>query len=471
MPTTLPLLFVLALASPQQPADAAAAVRATNELGLALYRALDKEQPGKNLLFAPFSITVALAMLAEGARDETAAELRQALHLDANAPLADVHAGFQSLLARYSDGGAGKPELRARLGELRQQCCASPTPELAKAFEEFRNENDLYDLRVASSVWVDRTFPLASTFHDALDRWYGTGTAHALDIAGGPGAARIEINRWVAERTDNLIREPVPEVAIDPLTAIVLVNAMLFRGHWTESFGDHATRPAEFWLANGQSARARLMHDDLTEIAYAAFAGDGSYFATPTHVPMDRQQLPATYPDDDGFTMIEMPFKGRDIAMVVIAPRKPGGLPRVEARLDARSLASWLTHLEQRKVDTHMLRFTLRGTSTLTQALQQLGMRRAFTERAQLNGLTDSRELTDRLRIKGVDHQAWIDVGEEGVSAAAATTGDPVVLGGHSGEFVPFTPVFRADRPFLFLVRDVKSGAILFLGRVTDPRT
>lgn len=468
-PTTIPLLFALALASPQQPIDAAAAVRATNEVGISLFRALDKEQPGKNLLFAPLSITVALTMLAEGARDETAAELRLALHLDANAPLADVHAGFQTLFVRYLDGGASKPELRDRLAGLRQQCCASPTPELASALEEFRRKHDLYDFRVGSSVWVDRRFPLAVAFQGSLDRWYGAGSAHALDIAGEPGVARIEINRWVAERTDSVIRELVPEGAIDARTAIVLVNAMLLRADWTSVFSK--TSEEDFVLADGKRTKAMLMDASAHFAGYAAFAGDGGYFATPEMVPSDPKDHPPTYPDDDGFTMIELPLDGGDIAMVVIAPRKHDGLPRLEARLDAVALASWLTHLDGRPVDTHMLRFEQRGTFGLRHALQQLGVKRAFTGEAQLDGFTESRAPAGQLQVNGVDHQAWIQVTETGMTAAAVTAIYGSRFGRGTKKLVPFTPMFRADRPFLFLVRDVKSGAILFLGRVTDPRT
>jgi serine protease inhibitor len=465
MPTTTPLLLVLSLAAPQQQAPELAA-RTTNELGLALYKALDQERAGKNLFFSPLSIAISMAMLAEGAREETAAELRQALRLDANTPLADLHAGYQSLLSRYRNGGASEPELRKRFAQLQQDCTSSPTPQLADALEKLRQGSELYDLRVANSVWVDRALPLAPAFTAILDRRYGTGTANQLDLRNAPEAARQRINDWVATRTDRVIGELLPPGAIDATTAIVLGNALYFRGDWTIPFGTDETREGDFLVADGERVRTRFMHDsDRTAVSYAAFTADGTFFETPKLVPSDAAKRPPVYPGDDGFTMIELPYKSGEVAMVVIAPRKPEGLPRLEARLDAASLATWLRHLERREVDTTMWRFERSCEFELARVLQALGVRRVFTPNAQLAGISERRPLF----LSRVDHQAWLMVNEVGTVAAAATV-TTTMIGAYSGNWVPFRPVFRADRPFVFLIRDVNSGAILFLGRVTDPR-
>jgi serine protease inhibitor len=509
MPTITPFLFVLALASPQEPTPAPAvtsvdvspAVRATNELGIALYKALDREQPGKNLFLSPLSITIAMAMLAEGARDETAAEFAQAFHLALNTPLADLHADLNRLVERYRNGGgSADPALRERIADLRERFAAAEAAaktrrdddgagwvedlrrgnELAVQLNQLLCEVDRYELRAANGLWVERTNPLVPAFVQALDRWYGTGGVNSLDILGNTEAARRRINGWVEEHTERHIKDLIPTGGINASTRLVISNAVYFRGEWTDPFDARRTRDEDFLLADGARTRVKLMRDaKRKDVPYAAFTGDGRAFATPDVVPAEGDgrafaklgaapaeaaKPPATYPGDDGFTMVELPYKGGELAMLVLAPRAPDGLPRIERLLDATSLASWTAQLRPRTVDTAMPRFEQRNSFELSRALQAAGVRRAFTGDAQFGGIAADHALF----VDNVHHQAWLQVDEKGTVAVAATA---VAMSVGASRRVPFIPVFRADRPFLFLIRDVKSGAILFLGRVFDPRT
>lgn len=504
----LPLLLgFLTLPLPQKPAPMTQlptpAARATHELGLAVYRALDAQRRGENLFVSPLSITVALSMLAEGAREQTAAELAHVLGLGAPTEFAALHADFQALLARYRDGsgsgGSSDPALRERVARLREELAAANADvrryeahdwraagtavdrahSLAAEINRLLPQLDRYELRTANALWVDRSFDLLPTFPATLDRFYGTGGVQRLDLRGAPEAARQHINAWVEEHTERHIRDLIPPGGIDAATQLVLGNAVFFRGEWAEPFDASATRDEDFRLADGTRTRAQLMHDAWRhDVPYAAFTVDDRYFATPKHVPAGPGAVPpATYPGPDGFTMIELPYKGGELAMVVLAPRSPDGLPRLEARLSSSTLTTWLRHLERRTVVTTMLRFELRQSCELSGPLQAAGMRRAFVDPSQpkgarFDGITDATSPERQLFVSNVHHQAWLQVHEKGTEAAAATA---IAMAPTSAmprlERVPFTPEFRADRPFLFLIRDVKSGAILFLGRVTDPRT
>ncbi|MBL8755253.1 MAG: serpin family protein [Planctomycetes bacterium] len=497
---SLPLLVVaFAFASPQEPAppppaavvDVSPAVRATNELGIALFRALDQERAGKSVFVSPFAIASALAMLAEGARDETAAELRAALHLPASTPLAELHAAFRTLTARFAEGGGNSdPALAQQVLELREQLEAA-----RREFEKFHESErdvakaeaaaergdalayqinallprlDRYELCVANSVWADRAFPLRTAFVSVLAQYHGPGTATTLDLAKDSAAAAERINAWFAQHTGGQIRNMVAPDRLGAGTALVMASAVYFRGQWRTPFSLRHTQDEDFVLANGERVGARLMHYAAPlKVGYAAFTGAGEAFPTPELVPADVAKRPPTYPDDDGFTLVELPYKGDELAMVVLVPRSASGLARLEGRLDASALASWLTHREIRKVDIAMLRFELRSEASLRPSLQRLGVRRVFAGDAQLGGISDAAGLV----LPAIDHTAAVKITELGTEAVAGIGSYASRFGGYGGLMVPFIPVFRADRPFLFLVRDVKSGAILFLGRVTDPRT
>jgi serine protease inhibitor len=211
-------------------------------------------------------------------------------------------------------------------------------------------------------------------------------------------------------------------------------------------------------------------------VPYAAFAGTGEFFDTPKLVPADGSVLAATYPDVGGFQAIELPYKGGDLAMVVLLPRSPDGLARLEQLLTADRLTKWLGRFTPRGVDTALPRFQQRSQLELSASLRALGMARAFVDPttgagAQFEGINGAEDPSKKLFVGAVFHQAFVEVTEKGTEAVAATAmamacgdAEPSRV-----EMVPFRPVFRADHPFLFLIRDAKSGTILFLGRMLDP--
>ncbi len=493
MTTLFAALLLPLLPAPQDPQQASAA---TNGLAVDLYRRLATSDDG-NLFLSPWSISTALAMAAEGARAETAAEMRRALHYG-DGPLANMHASFAALQQQLTAGAGNAPKAtRDRITALREQLAkqndAAQSAMDRADYTKGRNLGreakktavelsallatvDRYDLRAANSLWCDRTAPLLPAFLGELDRHYGTGFANIVDFRGDHDGARRQINHWIANRTEQRIVDMISQGGVSAVTRLVLANAVYFRGEWQEPFDADNTKDADFQRADGQKLVMRLMRDQWREdVPYAAFTGTGDYFDTPKQVPADGAVLAATYPDRDGFQAIELPYKGGNLAMVVLLPRAHDGLGKLEQMLTADRLTGWLGKLARRDVDTALPRFQQRGQSNLGQALQAMGMARAFVDPttgsgAQFEGMNGAEDPMQKLYIAAVFHQAFVEVTEKGTEAAAATvlTLDPGSAAPRI-EMVPFRPVFRADRPFLFLIRDCKSGAILFLGRVCAP--
>lgn len=424
------------------------AVVATNRLGMDLEHALAALQPEQNLFFSPWSITVALTMVAEGARGETAAELAKILHLPS--PLEPAHTAFAELARRLQAGGAD--------GEL----------------NELLPRVDRYELRSANALWADRRQSVLPTFVAALDRHYGAGGVAVLDFLGDPDGSRGRINAWVEEHTERRIRDLLPRGSVTPDTRLVVTNAVWFRGEWSAPFDPQQTKDEDFTRADGRRVVVPMMNASFGRIRYGAFDRIGNRFATPRFVSRDPQQAVPTYPGDDGFELIELPYKGGTLAMTLLVPRSPTGLARLNRLLTAKALGLWLGRTEPREVIVAMPRLRLEAAYELTDVLKGLGMNRAFTapgpaDGADFSGIADEPDPAKRLWIGGVHHKAWVSIDEKGTEAAAATSVG-ALEGAAMPADIPFVPVVRADRPFLFLIRDTVSGAILFVGRVVDPR-
>ena len=199
------------------------------------------------------------------------------------------------------------------------------------------------------------------------------------------------------------------------------------------------------------------------------------FFDTPAQVEEGTKGAEGLYPGPDGFELLELPYKGGELAMVVILPRSASGLPALEKRLGWANLQAWLGKLRQRPVEVFLPKFKLEASFDLNEGLKALGMKRAFRpptegDGAQFEGMSKARDPQHKLYVSQVLHKAFVEVAEKGTEAAAATA----VLFKEKAEkdrkMVPFTPTFRADRPFAFLIRDRRCGAVLFLGCLLRPK-
>ena len=479
------------------------AAQTTNEFAFALHQRLAADPAGRNVLFSPYSLIESLLMAAEGARGTTAREIGEALRCprdlrtqDRDRPwnLEILHAGVADLdAALLGEGSTGTPEVRAEVAELRaklddenrrategpswdpehyrltvpsHRAIARESAETARRLNALLLQVDRYEIGLANALWVDARCRLRDEFTAVLAAHYGTGSAMPLDFATDPTGAAECINGWVAEQTRQRIRALLSPGMLNEYTRLVITNAVAFRGQWACPFPEAATESAIFHLADGGEVTVPFMSSEFRKsVRYAAFEGDGSFFPSPRERPPHGEPCPDCYPGRSGFAMVELPYKGERLSMIVIAPNRPDGLARLESRLSAERVAEWVDRLESRPVFVGLPRFRFEARSAMQPALEALGMRRAFDQAADFSGMVEGEP---HLFVSAVLHQAGIEVTEKGTEVVAATAlsvemSSVRVIG------IPFVPEFRADRPFLFLIRDRPTGAILFLGRLMQP--
>lgn len=288
-------------------------------------------------------------------------------------------------------------------------------------------------LRVANALWPQMGYDLLPDFLALTEAHYG---AAIFPVAFGQAeAARKRINTWVEERTENKIVELIGPGILNVLTRLVLVSAIYFKGDWASQFDESLTEHAPFWITPTDSVS----------------------------VPIMTQQATFGYGETESLQVLELPYAGGSLSMIVLLPRERDGLAALERDLTGENLAAWSSLLRECEVQVFLPRFKHKSHFELSAVLQDLGMRDAFNEeRANLAGM-DGRE--NWLFISDVLHQAFVDVNEEGAEAAAATA---VVM--EMRGLPPPPPVFRADHPFLFFIRENQTRSILFLGRIVQPR-
>ena len=464
-----------------------------------LYGQLAKENPGKNLFFSPYSMSVALSMAAEGAREQTAEEMGTVLRFPeatrnsgADARMlpwntTPIHSGMHALYQRFNPKPA-TPEMRAQIAAKENELKASQQKEQefqkAKKWRErskqratslkltgelnaLRAQVDQYELRVANALYGEKTYPFVPAFMTTINTFYGTGAAVPVDFIRNFEAVRRQINTDVADFTNQRIKDLLAEGSLDELTRLVLVNAIYFKGEWAIPFEERATKQEDFLAGPNQKVAVSMMHNyKMKGARYGAFNADGSLFKTPQRI--DRSTKKETlYPGRDGFLMAELPYKGGDLCMVVLVPQDAGGLSALEKKLTTAHLHKWIGQLEKREsVNVQLPKFKLETDyQEMKETLKALGMVRAFGARAEFQGIGSAKDLY----ISKVAHKAFVEVNEKGTEAAAATA---VVMRKISAPMNwPFTPTFRADKPFLFAIRDVKTGSILFMGRMMNPNS
>lgn len=308
-------------------------------------------------------------------------------------------------------------------------------PAMGKLLGSMNAAHTGYQLRVADALWAEQDETFLPDFLKLTKADYGAGF-RKVDFKHAPEAARKTINQWVAEQTADKIKDLLAPGLLTPATRLVLTNAIYFKGDWQSQFDKAQTREEDFHLSAAQTVKAPLMH----------LQSRFSYFNGGT------------------FQALELPYKTGDLSMIVLLPNDPGGLPALEQSLTAASARQWLSQLQPaQKVILTLPSFKMTEKFELNDALAALGMRQAFEKGvADFSAMTGKRDFW----ISAAIHKAYIDVNEEGTEAAAATG---IVM--HSMAMAREAPpiVFRADHPFLFLIRDNRSGGILFMGRLTDP--
>jgi len=308
-------------------------------------------------------------------------------------------------------------------------------PAMGALLASLNAEHPGYQLYVADALWAEKDFPFLDAYLKLTSSDYGAGF-NRVDFKAAPEAARQTINQWVEQKTENKIKDLIPPRAITPATRLVLTNAIYFKGDWETKFDKAQTQDEDFHLDAAQTVKAPLMH---IESKFGYFSGGT-------------------------FQALSIPYKTSELSLVVLLPNDTTGLPALEQSLTAANVKQWLNQLNSvRKVILTLPKFKMTNQFELSNALGSLGMTQAFQPgNADFSGMTGKRDFW----ISSAIHKAFIDVNEEGTEAAAATA---IVMRSNAAARDQVPIVFRADRPFVFLIRDNRSGAILFLGRVTNP--
>ena len=383
--------------------DVAALVDGNSAFAFDLYQAL-RTQEG-NLFYSPHSISLALAMTYAGAGGRTESQMADTLRFSLSQDR--LHPAFNSLDQELASRGT---DVQGRNGE------------------GFR-------LNIVNAVWGQQGHPFRAAFLDVLAESYGAGV-RPTDFVAAPEESRLAINDWVAESTEDRIRDLIPQGIINPLTRMVLTNAIYFNASWLLPFSEANTGEHPFHLLDGSSV----------------------------DVPMMRTEEEFRHAAGDGYQAVDLPYVGHELSMTVIVPDR-GRFREFEDSLDAALVDRIITGLAFRYVALDLPRFELESQFRLGETLGSMGMTDAFDSAASdLSGM-DGRSClagdAECLYIREVVHKAFVSVDEAGTEAAAATA---VVVQTESAKPTPIG--VTVDRPFIFLIRDRETEAVLFVGRV-----
>ena len=367
-----------------------------------------------NLFFSPYSVSLALAMTWAGARGDT--ETRMAETLRYTLGQERLHPAFNALDRRV-EGTNGENSDGTSTGNG-------------------GDDGRPFTLRTANALWGQEEYPFRDAYLDVLAANYGAGV-HAVDFAGDPDGARRAVNAWVGDATEGQIEELLARGVVTELTRFVLTNAVYFEADWRDQFEKRDTSREAFTAVDGAESQVPTMHQRGT-FPYAAV---------------------------DGAQVVELPYVGDAVGMVVVLP-PAGEFEAFESSLDADGLLALTDALESRAGRLALPKFAVDAKLSLADALSSLGMPAAFDPAAaDFGGMVDESETGEPLYLQAVVHQCRVKVDEEGTEAAAATG---VVGGTTSAPADPFE--MNVNRPFLAFVRHRSTNAVLFLGRVVDAK-
>ncbi|QDT44141.1 Serpin (serine protease inhibitor) [Gimesia alba] len=403
----------------QSKQDVQTTVNDCNQYACELFLKLAGESEG-NLFFSPSSISMALAMTLAGAKGETAREMQEALGFSLEP--ARVHEAFRRLRAETRTGGV--------------------------------------ELSIANRLWGQTGYQFLPEYLKTIEHAYDAGL-ETVDFQNAPGETASQINAWVTKQTNGKIDRLVTPQNFNELTRLVLTNAIYFLGGWEEEFEPEETKEEPFQLSQGEETIVPLMHQ-TNSFGYGEDEG-----LQVLELPYRQHDFTTRIVEsEDGFPYMEqeeIPGGGSDFVMNILLPRESGRLPALENQIHAASLQQWMT-TRSCEVKVSLPQFRVESSMELNQQLQSLGMQRAFSrDEAEFSNMSDDPE---GLFLGAILHKAFVEVNEKGTEAAGVT--GVIVAGGCVRDDEP-PKEFRADHPFLFLIRDRKTRLIHFMGRLVNP--
>ena len=368
-------------------------VNANNQFAFELYSELNKEE-NNNLFYSPYSISAAFAMTYEGAKTQTAEEMKSVFHFPENNIL---------------------------------------RPNFATIYNNINKKDKEYELRTGNALWAQYDYQLLEDYTSRVEKYYGGKVAN-LDFISETEKSRQTINLFIKEQTNNKIKDLIPAGVLSPMTKLVLTNAIYFKGTWEWEFDKSDTHEQDFKITPANIVKTPMMY-------------------------MDPDKATFNYADIEDLQILELPYKGEKISMLILLPTE--NLETIEPTLTLEKLNEYKNQMQETKLDSISLpKFEFDTKYFMKDTLSAMGMPTAFTwPGADFSGMDG----TDNLYISSVIHQAYVKVDEKGTEAAAATA---VVM--KLGEAMPRN-VFRADHPFIFIIQEKETENILFIGRVTNP--
>ncbi|MFH0836002.1 MAG: serpin family protein [Candidatus Micrarchaeota archaeon] len=354
------------------------------------------ESEDGNIFYSPFSASQAFSILYEGAAGNTASELEAVF-------------GFEK------DAGKRRSSVSVANGRLNEP-------------------NSEYSLSLANALWIQKDFPILNSYTSVVKDYYG-GDSSNLDFIGDPVSSADTINDWAFEKTNGRIPSVLVPEMITPDLRLVITNAIYFKGKWLQEFDKAKTRDMEFRVSPQEKIQVPMMYSNGEEAGFR-------------------------YMDNDVLQMLELPYKGDALSMLVLLP-KNDDITALESEIDASKLDDWKKELASRQVEVYLPKFKMETDYDLTAPLKKMGASDVFTPyEADLSGIDGAKDLFVSFALQ----KAFVEVNEEGTEAAAVTV---IGIGITSVREGP--PVFKADHPFLFLIQEKTTGAVLFMGRVSNP--
>ena len=379
-------------------------VNANNQFAFELYSELDKSNEG-NIFFSPYSISAALAMTYEGAREQTADEMKSVFHFPENEIL---------------------------------------RPNFAAIYNDINEKNNAYELRTGNALWVQYDYPLLEDYLTRVEKYYG-GKAANLDFVNETEKSRQTINAFIEEQTNHKIKELIPPGVLNPLTRLVLTNAIYFKGTWEWEFKESDTHEQDFKISPTNVVKVPMMY-------------------------MNPEKARFNYANLEKLQILELPYKGEKISMLILLPKQGEDYEAGERtvynytlediELSAEKLAEYKSQMKETELDAiYMPKFEFDTKYFMVGTLAEMGMPTAFSLNADFSGMTGNRDLY----ISQVIHQAYVKVDEKGTEAAAATAVAVGIMAAMPRK------IFRADHPFIFIIQNRETGNILFMGRIVNP--
>ncbi|XP_043985213.1 antithrombin-III [Gambusia affinis] len=378
--------------------------KANGRFALALYKQMALSRtPDSNIFMSPLSISTAFAMTKLGACNQTLEQIMKVFQFDTiKEKTSDmIHFFFAKLNCRL-----------------------------------YRKKDKTTLLVSANRLFGDKSLQFNETYQNISETVYGA-KLMPLNFKTNPEAARITINDWISNKTENRIQDTLPSGALDSNTALVLVNTIYFKGLWKNKFPKDSVVVSDFFVDDSRSCEVNMMN----------------------------QETRFNYKDlrEEKVQLLEMPYRGDDITMVIILPNKGHPLSQVEQNLDQNKLKVWLDQMRETSVSVSVPRFRVEDSFSLKDKLQQMGLTDLFSaDTASLPGILE--DGSESLFISDAYHKAFLEVNEEGSEAGASTA---VVAVGRS--LILDREYFLADHPFLVIIRESTLNTLLFIGRVAEP--